>query len=370
MITRGQARDLATADSENAISIYMPLRRAFDERSQNVIRLRNFLRDAEDAGAGEAAAQIRAAVSEDPLEGHSHAEGLAVFADASGARVVELPRAPTGAAHVQCGFRVAPLLPMLEADAAFRVIALDQESPTLYRADGSRLTVIEQDAMQRTMQRIRDETELPANVGHHSAGSAAGGRAAAKHHAQGESPDDYRKTQLELFARGVARTVEDLLKHDDAPLVAVGEPVILGLFRADCRHSALMEEGVAKSPAGLDADELRAEAAAVARRHFDRSRRKAAERLAERAGRDDGAALTDPELIAIAAEEGRVAEIVFARDDDALKIESAREDGADLADRILHAVLRHDGTVITAPSDLLPGGAVAGAVLRWPGGTT
>lgn len=204
MLNRRDVRNLAEVEAGNAVSIFMPLRRAFDERAKNVIRLRNFLGEAEDAGAGEAAAQVRAALGDDPLDGRSGAAGIAVFADAERARVVELPECPASEIHVGEGFRISPLLRMLEADSTFRVIALDRESPTLYRADGARLAVIEQDAMDRTMEEIRGVTELPADVGFHAASSAAGGRPAARHHAQGESPDDYRKTQLELFARGVA----------------------------------------------------------------------------------------------------------------------------------------------------------------------
>ena len=305
MLTRRDVTELAGRDAQTTVSLFLPLRRAFDERKQNAIHLRNLLRRvAETVGAdARALTAAREAAGEDPLDGRPDAAGLAVFADDEEARVVELPEAPEPAAHVGRGCRLSPLLPMLDRETRWFALPLDQERPTLLRWREGRLVEVDSPVMEKALERIRGETQLPANVGFHPSGSAAGGRPDARYHAQGESPDDYRQTELDRFALGVAKAVDAALADDpNAPLVPICEPRLLGLFRAHCKHAGLTGEAVTKSPAGLDEHDMREAARAVLRSHAEEARRAAVERAAEAAGDKDRPLMRDPELIAVAAE--------------------------------------------------------------------
>lgn len=380
MISHADIKTLIEVDADPAVSLYLPVHPALPERQKNAIRLRNLLREAEDrlrARGAEAeavlAAARRAFEPEPPVEGRE-TKGLAAFTAGDEPTIFALHAAPREHVAVGRGYDVLPLLPFLEGTGRFFVITLDRSSPTLLSGNRLGLETVATEVMERSLDAIRGTTELPTALGFHSTGP--GGRAGASgyRHAHGESPEDYEQTELDRFAHGIARAVEHRLKSATAPLVPVGEPNLLGMFRAHCRYAGLTDRAVAKSPAGLDPAELFRATLDVADESLSEPVRKALDRASEGHHRGDGSVSIAPAAIAEAAKQGRVGTLLLARDAAGASLRATEPDGSDaesheeqrrLCDRIVRATVLHGGAVTPVSPDDLPEAAPMAALFRF-----
>jgi hypothetical protein len=270
---------------------------------------------------------------------------------------------------VQRGFHLVPACAMLDPGPRFFVVTLDRETPRLLRAGPNGLADTGAPALGDALSEIRARTELPADVGFHPAGPAAGGRPAARHHAQGESPQDYEQVQLDQFARGVAAAVDAAMAAETAPLVPVGEPNLLGMFRSHCRYPDLTEDSVAKSPAGLDRGEILRAALAIADKQFPTPAATAVARFASRHNRGDSAASVRRDEILAAASTGRVATTLLARDSAGTGLTALARDTPEIQlleiDRIIRETLLHGGDIVPVGPRDLPGEATIAALFRY-----
>lgn len=383
MVSKVDIRRLAEARPDPAISLYLPVHGAFPERQKNAIRLRNLLRRAEDElerrGVDPEPLLARARRAFDPepsVEGRG-THGLAVFLSADELESFALSGAPRERLHVGAGFDVLGLLPFADDAGRFYVLTLDQSAPALIRGDRTGLETVARGVMERSLAEIRGTTELPANFGAHAAGPGGGrvgGRPATVQHAQGESPDDYQQTELDQFAHGVARAAEDRLKGESAPLVPVGEPNLLGMFRRHCRYAHLTDKGVAKSPAGLAEGELHRLTLKLVEEYISAPVREAVARAAQGHKRDDDTVSLRPAEIRAAAEQGRVGMLLLARAANGAEVrasesaESSAESSAEargLTAEIVRLTLTHRGEVTTTEPEALPEAAAMAALFRF-----
>ena len=374
MVSKTDLTDLVATRTDPAVSVYLPVHGAMPDRRKNAIRLRNLLREAEErlAARGNDPTPILAVAREafdpePPIETWD-TMGVAIFITDDRVKLLKLARAPREAVAVGQGFAITPMLPFLDNGERFYVITLDQASPTLFRSDGHALTTVATDVMERSLHAIRGMTELPADVGLHSMALGGPGGSAQYRHAQGDSPEDYRQIELDQFAKSIAKALERHLKRESAPLVPVGEPNLLGMFRHHCHYAGLTRKGVAKSPRGLDADALFAETHAIAEPILAGPRREALDRVAGAHNRGDGPVSIDPGQIVSAAEEGRVGTLLLARDETGSRLKAASEGDeakGELCDRIARATLRNGGDILAVGTNDLPGEATMAALFRY-----
>lgn len=374
MISHEVIRTLAAVDEDPGVSIYLPVHAALPDRSKNAIRLRKLMREAGDRLRERGAdpdtmlsAARRAFDPEPPVAGRA-TRGLAIFITGGNPVTYALPGAPPEHVAVRRGLDLLPLVPFVESDGRFFVLALDRDSPVLYRGTRLGLETIGTGVMEQNLKTIRSMTELPNAVNFRSAGRGGSGRGLAVSQAYGDSAGDYEQIELDLFARGVARAAEDRLKSETAPLVPAGEPNLLGMFRKHCRYAGLTDEAVTKSPGGLDADELFRAALGVVDEDLARPVREAVARVAEGHNRDDGSVALTPATILEAAAQGRVGTLLLARDGTggALRVTAAGA-GEERApcDRILAETLRHGGAVLPVGPDDLPAESAVAALFRF-----
>lgn len=377
MISEADIRTLIQVDDEPAVSIYLPVHAALPERQKNAIRFRKLMREAEEGLRAQGAvperfleATRRAFEPEPPVEGRE-TRGLAVFTTGGEPTIRALHGAPPEHVAVRRGFDVLPLLPFVEASGRFFVITLDQASPKLMRGDRTGLATVAEDVMERSLGDIRGSTELDTALGFHSAGRGGSGRGTGYSQASGESAEDYERIELDLYARGVARAVDDRLKSESAPLVPVGEPSLLGMFRKHCRYAGLTETAVAKLPAGLDDDELFRATLAIAEEPLSRPVREATARAVEGHNRGDGTVSVIPAEALEAAEQGRVGTLLLARTPAGAALRVAEPDGEnpeerrDLCDRVVRATVLHGGEVMPVGPGDLPEEAPMAALFRF-----
>lgn len=381
MVSKADIRALAEAEPDPAVSIYMPAHAAMPDRRKNAVRLRNLMRQAAEGLAARGAepeaflAEARRAFEPEPAVEGRDTQGLAVFIAEGVLRSFLLPGRPPELAAVGRGFRLAPLVPFADSAGRYFVLTLDRANPRLWRGDRLGLAPMAERVMERSLDEIRGRTEFPAEIGYHPSGPGGAGRvpgrpAAAMRHAQGESAEDYEQTELDLFAHGIARAVEHRLNRETAPLVPVGEPGLLGMFRRHCRHAGLTGAALAKAPAGLKPAELHRQTLEIASEALARPAREAVARAAEGLGRADGSVLSEPERILEATGQGRVATLLVARNPagPGLRAEaelSGNPGGGELCEAVLRTALSHGGEVMAVEPDALPGGAAMAALLRF-----
>lgn len=380
MVTKADVRALIDVDEDPAISIYMPVHATFPDRNKNVIRLRNLMRRAEDElrarGADPEAVLARARELLEPappVDGLDTA-GLAIFITADEVRALPLPGRPQPLIHVGRGFHIAPLVPSVEHSRYF-AITLDQTSPTLYRGNRASFERLAEGVTEQSLDEIRGVTQIPARTGYHASGPAGrgpSGRPDATHHAQGEAPEDYEQVELDQYSHAIARAVEKKLRGEEAPLIPVGQPNLLGMFRRHCRYPGLGEEAVAKSPAHLDDEELHRLTLEVASASLGRPAREAASRAVAAHSRGDATVAIEPRQILEAAGMGRVEALLLARspNDGGVWVpedESGETpgDGALLREELVRAVVGQGGSVMSVEPEALPGEASVAALYRF-----
>lgn len=369
MISGADVRALLNRHADQAVSIYLPFTTLPDEADKNDIRLKNLVRDAERALSDEGAEladmrqRIDGWIEQADIAHRPETRGLALFFIDGDLQGHPLPFAPREEVWIDTRPLVTPLIPLLDEERSYYVITLDQNGPRLYRGDAEGLQPLEREAADQSLDKIRALTQLPANVGFHASGSSSGGQPAARYHAQGEAPEDYEQIQLNEFARGIAHAVDSLMKKKRGPLVAVGDPNLLGMFRRHCRHSGLLDEAVAKSPSGLDAEALHRETYEVARGALEAEQQRALEDLRAAIGRGDDTALTRRTQIRETAEQGRV-DTLFVLHPRAVPGEEDVPDGPHDIDALVQATLVQGGSLrVVQPGDL-PNKATAAALLR------
>lgn len=386
MISHHDIVGLARADDGLSLSLYLPYVTAPDAAHQNRVRLRNAVRQAREAAdafgtAGQALVEKAEAMIETlDLPSDPNAAGLAlVCAEQAPCRCWVLPIDPGEAAVLDRGYHLRPLLPLFGERQGFYVIALEQDDPRLICARPHSAHLVADRMTVESLDKIRGLTELPADVGFHPSGPAnAGpgdsGAADAQYHALGESPDDYRQQQLNEYALRIAQAVDQALNQDQAPLVAVGDPNLLGMFRKHCHYGGLVDAAVDKSPARLDAADLAELARPIAEPLLDRSCQEALDKLAEGHGRGETWVALRHEPVLQAARDGRV-DTLFLDPDAPLQARMAElrapDDAGlhgrpvDLGDEMVRQTLSHGGRVFAIAADRLPKSSPAAALMRY-----
>ena len=255
-------RKLAALRSDLCVSIYMPLYGL----PQDVIRLKNLLDQARDALHAQG---MRPAQSEALLHEARQLETNSLFWRSTGKKGLALLIEPGtlnwGRSHVvfeeflavQKRFRMAPLVRASFEPEDFLVLALSENTVSLYRADQASLTPLRlPKSFPESLRELEKGTEFEKGLQYHtSAAHAKSGVRVGIAHGKGTPKDDRRTLQTE-YVRSVVRHLEPLLKDESSPLVLAGVRSIQPIFRELCRYPYLLSEGVTASPDSLSKSEL------------------------------------------------------------------------------------------------------------------
>jgi len=342
------------------VTLYAPMVRAGPEVRQNRIRWKNLVADAlraletrNGATDPEALLEPAARLIEDAEYWQIQADGLACFLDADGASTWRLPRAFSEAAHVLDDlFVLRPLLPLLENDGAFRVLALSANEVRLYSATRQTIREVALDDVPRSLEEARRLDDPEATLQHHTAEpGAAGERPAATWHGQG-LPADHDEKRLRRFLEQLWAELRKRLGGDRSPFVVAAVGEVRAAWARVCDHPGLVEPGLAGNPEEWDADELHRRAWRLVEPGFRRRLERDADVLRRLRSTDRGG--DDPESIVRAAREGRVESLFVDRDGEA----------DELLDRAVAETLGKDGRVHAVGEGEAPGGTPA-AIFRW-----
>ncbi len=382
-LTRDDLRTLIEFEGEWCVSIFMPTVRAGAEAQQNPIRYRNLLKRAEerlvqfDMRVPDAERLLRPAedlLDDADLWRHT-SDGLAVFAAVGHFSVMRLSQPFEEAAYVKRRFYIKPLLPLLNGDGRFYVLALSQDQVRLLEGSRESVSTIELKGMPTGLSEAlgKDEPQLQMRT---AGRAASGGSAGSIYYGQGGSGDAKVKADLVRYCQvvdhGLRATLAD--KHD--PLVLAGVDYLLPIYQEANSYPHIVSQGIIGNPDLLSAKELHERAWEIVKPQFEQAEAEQRALYATYAGRSDAQASNDLVTVVRAAHEGRVGALFIPKGmhqwgqyrahSHKVHVHPSEQPGdQDLLDLAAAAAFAGGGLVYVVEPDDVPGGGLLAAVFRY-----
>ncbi|HEY8506044.1 MAG TPA: hypothetical protein VIL46_15770 [Gemmataceae bacterium] len=389
LFTRADLRELLAEHERPCVSLFMPAHRVRAE--EDPIRFRKLLAGAEDRlvayglrapDARELLAPLHSLV-EDPSFWDNQSDGLAVFLARDLLRVYRLPWAFAEEVEVGGLFRVAPLLPLLQADGRFYVLAVSQNSVRLLQ--GTRFTVSPVDLSRFSFSLIGPKG-VPPNLAeallthdrdepltYHTRPTPGGGWGAI-FEGHGVGIDDKKDDILRYF-RLIDRGLHAVLREEKAPLVVAAVDYLLPIYRQANTYPHLLEKGVEGNPDRLSEKELHDRAWAIVGPQFQENLRRALARYHQAV--TAGKATADVIAIVPAAYRGEVETLFVALGKELWGIlDPGRNEvtlhdpplpgDEDLSNLAAVHTLRHGNTVYALRSEEMPTRSPLAAIYHLP----
>ncbi len=293
--------------------------------------------------------------------------GIAFFLAPEKSLVVHLPSTVEPVVMIGDHFDVLPLLPLLQPDIEFHVLAVSRNDVKLYR--GSR-HMFEKMQVAGLPDNIDDdlwyEERSNALVSHGGPRLGNSGQPTSVVHG-GESWRDERKDMFERFAQHLDNALEPAIFGTGAPLVLAAVEREAAFFRGVSRHPHLLEAGLIGNPDEASPTELHSRAwrlvlDEVAARHQ-------AEVLSRFAGlAHTGRSSVDATVIYDAAGTGRIDTLLIPERDIRVSDVGPRLAGGvdNFVNDVVLQTLVHGGKVEVVPPISLAEGVTAAAIFRWP----
>jgi hypothetical protein len=384
--TPADAERLCRVEEEWCVSIYLPVRDGWGDLAQNAIRLKNLVRRAEERleslGAdADSRRRLLSPVYGELLSGRSlrlPAGGLAVFLVPGEAWLYQLPGPVGELVHVGRRFHVRPVLDAAADDRHCLILTLGLGGVRLYSCDPRVLDTVDlPDIPASLRESLRFDVFENHRQQHTGSARRGGGQGASVQvHGQGGGADraNVKRKILEFFRQVAAGVMAAVAGRSD-PLVLVGLPHLVGLYREANRYPHLVAEAVLADPEPLGREALRDRALGVLAPR-ERERR---DELLNQFGTLQSASpertATHLEDVLGAAATGRVDTLIVARGErawgryagpDRAVVHTVRRTGdEDLVDRAAWYTLRQGGGYRPVEPDMVPGGGPAAAILRY-----
>jgi hypothetical protein len=276
--------------------------------------------------------------------------GLAIFLRPTGVETISLSASVDASVYVGESCELLPLIPHVQPDGEFLLLALSQDAVQLFRGDHEGLEKVDVFGMPDGIDGVltEDDYQNPAyaapparpNLGHTSMS-----------HAQvyGQAPPEWKKTLRERYVEHISRALNGRLAGNSVPTVLVADEELAGLVGARFTFSHVNTT----HPNSFDHAQLHALGWDAVASLVDQKRHKDLSHFERNQGLGT-TAITDILATATAASEGRVELLLVASDAPHPDISA-----------LIVPVLNHGGRVVYAP-ELAPKLEVGvGALLRY-----
>jgi hypothetical protein len=391
-LTRSDLETLLAASAPECVSLYMPTHRTGGPESrEDATRFSNMIRKTTESLRTHGVNGIRLQSIQKSLEELKHdslfwqnqADGLAIFFDGDERRTYRLPLSFREQCVVAPRFHVRPLLPLLQGDGRFYVLAVSQNSVRLFQGSRFAVTEIEDERLPKNLREALNIDEYVQSLQFNSmkgAGIGDGTRGGAAFHGHGASGMDVKKSDEILpYFRRIDAALKELFGAEHSPLVFAGVEYLFPLFKEACEYDALVDEPITGGVDRVRPDALHAAAWPLVKHRFERLRDVELERLA---AASDAKPHTHnlPEILA-ASRIGQIETLFLSEKEDVFghvdfsedgRVVHGKEvgDGEDLLNVAAVETLRTGGKVFTVNGDSLPAKSPVAARLRWAAGAT
>jgi hypothetical protein len=353
-------------------SIYLPTHPGGFEGQTGRIRLRNLVAEAErqlnSRGVRPAEARDFLAAA-NQLVGNeqfwrNQTAGLAVFVSPEATRTYYLPASVRELAVVNSRFHVAPLLPLVDEETDFYILAVSENRVRFLKADRWHASDAAPSDLPADAKEALHFDEPSDTRQYHT---AVIGRETSKlgaYHGSGSFFEQEKEELLEYF-RVIDRALHPVLCDKSAPLVFVGVEYLFPIYRHANTYPHLAEAHVTGNFDISSDRQLHEKAWQAIASQFEKPKRTALARYAELAG--DGLKSDDLRAILNAARQGQIDTLLvdpeqpvwgkFDEDQGRLRLDGdRRDDSNDMLDLAIVETLAHRGAAYAVPSaDLAPG---------------
>ena len=332
-ITRDDLTSLLQPQEGLTLSLYHPTVQAAVEPEENSLHLKNLLTTAKtelgERGVGRKEIDALLKPAYDLLDEKTfwqhHLKGLAVFVTRSGLRHFRLPFAVDEIVSIGDSVHLKPLLPVLNLQGHFFVLALAQDRVQMYRATEHSIeeldleqwgvpTSLEEALRYDDLQKPELQHNPVAGAGRRAAGRAQVGEGPQERkgffHGHGEDGEDQR-TRIRRFFNVLDDGLAKPLASETAPMVLAGVEYLRPIFKEVTDYDHVLDLGVDGNPEGLRPDEIHVKAWDIVQPHFRERIRIAKDRYNAGAARGTGS--DDLADVLAAAHEGRVGTLFALR---------------------------------------------------------
>lgn len=366
------------------ISIYIPTRKVGQETQENPIYLKNSIASVETLlqqkgwGAGDIR-DLLAPIAELVDNGNFwqyQGEGLAIFRSPDSFRTIRLPINVEDCAIVNNHFYTRPLLPMLQGNGRFYLLALSLDNVRLFDCDRRECTPVDMGEVPTSMQAALGDEDITQTLNFHTnAQPVQGGKRAAMFFGKGSSNESHKKEDILRFFTILEKGIYSLINESNQPLVLSGVEYLLPIYREKNQYPHLLDEVLTGNPEDRRVEEMHAEAWTLVEPRMNEARMEALEGY--HILKNDRKASTEINEVLPAAFFGQVDILLlsaegkiwgrFDPENQKVTVHKRRElEDEDLADLAVRYTLANNGLVYTYDLAELPDGAMIAATMRYP----
>ena len=364
------------------VSLYQTTRRHRPDNSQDPIRFRNLVKQAEqslkrdfpDAASGEIIEKLNAIAADVQFWNHT-LDGLVIFAAQGVFEVITTQRPVDELLVVAESFHTKPLRRQLQTADRFQVLGLTRRTVRMFEGNRDRLDEIDlAPGVPKTLEEAlgHELTDPHLTVASYG-GVGVNGAGPAMVHGHGDKSAEV-DIDDERFFRVVAKAVQEHHSQPSGlPLILAALPEHHALFHRVNHNPALVEEGVRINPDAINADGLRDKAWEVIGSRYQEMLDSFSEDFGQ--ARAKGLASDSLEQVAQAAADGRVDSLLIEAgkhlpghlDPDAGAIQPAPDATGvdDLLDDLGDLVESRGGKVRVVPQERMPSKAGVAAIFRY-----
>jgi hypothetical protein len=381
-ISKSQLRELLQVSSGPCISIFMPTHRRGAQTLQNPIRLKNLLRHVTQdlTATGLHAPEISkflepvSSLLGDEQFWQHQGDGLALFLSPELFRSFRLPAEFQELAIVADRFQLKSILSLVAGDGRFYVLSLSLNHVHLFLATRDKISEQPLKGVPQSLSEALSSGPPVMQLQYHTASGEGADHRRLTAFYHGREADIASESNLRQYFRQIDRSVCDLLKEEQVPLIVAAVEYLVPIYRETNHHAVLLDEFVRGNPDEVKPEELHSQAWAIARIYFHKSHEQAAAQYKELGG----ASLTSNDLseIVLAAHDKRVATLFVTLGAQCWGTCDARARRVDLHETLLPgdedllnlAAMRtyaNGGTVFAVSSDQMPDPKPAAAIFRY-----
>jgi len=389
LLSIDELRSLTENTNGLCVSLYMPMQKAGPEIRQNPIRFKNLIREAQarleaiDMPQTEAIEFLQPAIELDKAEFWENQDhGLAIFVAPGVFRYYQLPTEFQELVVVSDRFHIKPLLPLINNDGKFYVLALSQQDLKFFEGTRSGLKEVELENLPKSIDEalLYDET---AREGQFRIATSKGSTSnpfsrsqPGAFHGQGSPDRDQHQEAILQFFHIVDAELHEKLREETAPLILAGVDYLHPIYREANSYNNSLEQGITRRPELFQVDELHADAWEIVEPLFHESEQQAMELYQQLAGEGTNTASSDLKEIVSAAYYQRVdtlfvpvgQQIWGKFDPEAMSVDIHQEPEADDEDLLdfaaIHTIL-NGGTVYAVEPEKMPSPTALAAIFRY-----
>ena len=305
-------------------------------------------------------------------------DGLAVFLSPTLSQIFRLPAQFEELTVIGKKFHLKPLLPMLNEDGQFYILAISLNEVRLFLATKQRVNEVELVEVPTSLQEalFMDDPEKHLSLHTSTNNPGAPGRRSAIFHGQGAQSDVKKKNILRYF-QYVDESLSAMIGDTSLPMLLAGVGYLLPIYHEANTYAHILKSGLEGNPDDLGAKELHKRAQKLLEPLFGENQTKAREQFVRLHGQKSKLVTNDLGTAVKAAHAGAVDTLFVPvdvqhwgrfepQDNRVVLNEEPSMENEDLFDFAATHTILNSGQVFAVKAEALPENGDLAAILRYP----